>query len=284
MTVTVEQVLGAATWADLGLPWDASGLRSASRAVHPDVCADPRATDAFTRLQDLYSAPEFTVRVASGSRAGRGRIRWTLRAGFDDLAEAATRANRDLSATSLPQFFTTIEAVGTPADPGHVVRYADADDQRWWFLAAFGTLDSRTAVWVAKRLAAAIAVSAGAGWIHGDLHPGTVLLMPAEHGLKVDGWWSAVPVGEKLTLMPTGQTPPRYLAGAEADARLMVGQAAAVLLAVSEPDQELREVFARHAVNPGEPQQFFDQVEAAAKALYGPPSWHPLAEPASEPI
>ncbi|MFZ1412244.1 MAG: hypothetical protein WAS07_12355 [Micropruina sp.] len=281
--VTVEQVLSASTWSALVLPRTEDTLRRLRRQFHPDVFPDPRATAVFTRLEVLFGAPEFQLRTFAGQRVqGSNAIEWTPKPGFEDLVGVADAALRTLARSNNPRFFTSRQDVASTR-PGMRVNYGEAGE-RWWFLSAFDPLDSRTAVWVAKRLAAAITTAGEAGWIHGDIHPGTVVLMPAEHGLKLDGWWSAVRSGEKLAVAPSAKTPPRYLNGAEADPRLSVGQVAATLLAVTDADHLLQAVFARHSVSPGEPRAFFDDVDLAASELYGKRAWSPLADPTSEPI
>lgn len=285
-TPTVEAVLSASSWADLGLPRTRASLRTAARAVHPDLCSDPRAGRAFARLNDLFAAPEHALRVATAQRAGPGVLRWTPRSSFDDLADVARQAMADVAATTpgaAPRF-----ATWTLPGPGVTVAYAqagaDEPGQRWWFLRDFPRLDSRTGVWVAKRLAAAVAAAERAGWVHGDIHPATVVLDPAGHGLRLDGWWSAVRLDERIAVAPTAPTPPRWLGGAAADATMSVAQAAAMLVERCAADEPLRTVLARHAVDPGTPVQLHDDVDRAARALYGAPSWHVLADPASAPI
>jgi hypothetical protein len=184
------------------------------------------------------------------------------------------------------RFFTALApcVVGSPANPSAslLVQYA-ARAEDWWFASAFERLDGRTAVWVAKRFAAAIIEAAAMGWVHGDIHPGTVVICPAEHGLRLDGWWSAVRLGERLTVKPAAPTPPRWLGGAGASEQLSVAQAAAYLRTVTAP-KRLIEVFDEHATNPGSAGQFFSDVREVAHRVYGKAVWHELAEPAETPI
>lgn len=279
MTITVDEVLSAAKWQDLGVPRTDDSLRALRKRLHPDVCRDPGATDAFTRLEALFNMPEFDLRVASGERSGNG-IRWTVKDGFKDLEAVAVRVMGDLSHCPEPRFFTRV----TAGAPGIHVRYAEETGERWWFLKDFGSLDSRTVVWVAKRISAAIRVADKSGWAHGDIHPGTVVLLPSQHGLKLDGWWGAVKNGQKLVASPTGKTPNRYLRGAVADSALSVGQAAAMLLGISNPDAAIKAVLVKHSSNPGDALAFFNEMDSAAKRTYGEPKWHPLPEPTTPSI
>ncbi|GAA1876322.1 hypothetical protein GCM10009751_40140 [Myceligenerans crystallogenes] len=279
-------MLAAATWGDLGTPRTPAGLRALRRALHPDVCAHPRAAEAFAHVTGLYEGPDFRLRVATGRRHGPGALLWRPEPGFEDLADVADRAHRALAGVRHPGFFSRRGAVPAAAPPAAgVVVYDDGDaSARWWFLADFPRLDARTTVWVAKRLAAATAQAAEAGWVHGDVHAGTVVLNPAEHGLRLDGWWSGVRLGERLEVAPTAPTPPRWLGGARADARLTVAQSAALLLAAGAPAPDLADVLRRHAADPGDPADLLRDVDQVARRLYGRPAWHLLREPDRPPI
>jgi hypothetical protein len=317
----VAEILAAAEWRDLGLPHDPSALRRAQRHVHPDLCADPSAGAAFARLRDLYQQPEFRLRVADGAREEPGRLRWTLRPGFGDLALAADQAHAALEHARERRFFTrrvvgegggdarVIEyrtapahdavpparpsgagtpGVGSPGRPGDSSRPHPTDGGRgaaeqWWFLAEFGPLDTRTSIWVARRLAAAIIQAAQVGWAHTDVNPMTVVIEPAQHGLRLDGWWLGRPIGERLTVRPAAPTPPRYLGGAPADPLLAVAQAAA-MLAGGGATGDLRDLFARNALRPETPERFFEEVLDCSRRQVGADRWHPLARPATPPI
>ncbi len=287
MTITVDDVLAAGTWADLHLPRTKAGLRAGERAVHPDMCPDPRATAAFMHLNDLYTtSTDFALRVATATRQAPGILTWTPRAGFEDLAGVARKAMDDVAGTHHdgPRFTTWALPDGHPDGEQLTVGYRDDPDEHWWFLSDIGKLDERTVVWVAKRLAAAITLTEQAGWVHGDIHPGTVAVNPAHHGLRLDGWWTAIRIGARITVTPTATTPPRWLGGAGAQAAMSVAQAAAMLLTASELTGPLHDVLARQALTPTGPAALFTQIDEAARQLFGNPAWHELAEPATEPI
>ena len=60
-----------------------------------------------------------------------------------------------------------------------------------------------------NRLLAVIHLAERAGWIHGDIAPGVIALNPVEHGLRLDGWWTAVRSGHRLVAVSyTHPTPP----------------------------------------------------------------------------
>ncbi|MDR1186046.1 MAG: hypothetical protein LBK95_01090 [Bifidobacteriaceae bacterium] len=288
---TPAQVLAAQTWAELGLDRTPANLRRLQRAFHPDLCSHHAAADAFARVQELYLQPEFQLRTAQGSRVGAGVIEWRTKPGFEDLAAVCRAAHRDLARCRHPSFFTVDDAAHPgpafpagpgAAGPGLAIRY-DQGGAKWWLASAFDRIDGRTAIWVAKRLAAAISEAASVGWVHGDIHPGTVILCPAEHGLRLDGWWSAAREGERLTVRPTAPTPPRWIGGGAADQSLAVAQAAAWLRTTDSP-QQLINLFEHHAAAPGQATDFFEDVTLTARRLYGKDSWHHLPEPKVPPI
>ena len=277
MTVSVECILASVTWDDLGLERTKANLRSLQSAYHPDACSDSRAGDVFAKVMSLYEGPDFRLRLATGRREGDHLVRWTVEPGFGDRSSVMDAAHRDLAKLEdrFARFFTRVTTGGTGDE--RVVDYGEG----WWFLSAFTALDSRTAVWVAKRLAAAVAQAAERRWVHGDINASTVVIKPAEHGLMLDGWWSAVRVGDPLVIRPTASTPPRYFGGANADAKLGVAQSAALLLQRFKLDDPLKHLFEHLANAPVEPSEFFKQVETVSTTLYGKPSWHPLANPDS---
>lgn len=285
--LTVEAALQAGRWEDLGLPRTKQALRSARLALHPDVNPAPGASDAFARLEILFAAPEFKLRVAHGFRGRDTGINWTAESGFTDLLDVALRAHRDLEDAKHRRFFPRVTPATSRADYSMYTRYGIAGKERWWFLNEFPDLDGRTVVWVAKRLAAALVQAQEAGWVHGDVNPATVAIQPAEHGLQLDGWWYGVKHNERVTVRPTSpHTPPRYLSGSPADIRLSVAQGAGMLkdkLRAGEPEA-LKSMLAENTIRPGMPDRFFANVESVAKRVYGGPSWHPLAEPGVSPI
>ena len=281
--LTIEEILAAQAWDDFaGYPHTDAGRRRLLLAahIHPDVNPDPRAGLAFEHVNTLFDQPEFSLRVAAGVRAAPGQLQWTPVSGFEDLAVRAADVSTIMRRAKQHRFFTS-SASDTAG--GLVTTYTEDSGGKWWFLTAFQRtgLDSRTAVWMANRLGAAIAQMAQQGWVHGDINPATVVILPSDHGLRLDGFWQSVRLGAMLDVRPTATTPPRYLAGAPADEELAVGQAAVMLADIADMDRDLADVINHHAYDPGAAQEFYRDVSTVAQRLYGKPSWHPLAEPST---
>jgi hypothetical protein len=296
---TVDQILAAISWRQLGLPHEPAALRRLRRLVHPDVSPHPAANTAFAKLTELFEGGEFALRVATARRETPGQLRWTLGPDFEDLAHQADRAHADLEWCALPRFFTRLVHQAGPAQ--RIVAYGtgkefdaapppqadnpqfpwtdwEEDNSGWWFLEDFGQIDTETSVWVAKRLAAAISQAASTGWVHTDLNPATIVINPAEHGLRLDGWWLGERLGNRLTIRPTAPTLPRYLGGSPVDPLLSVSQAAACLRDGGAKGR-LQELFAASALRPQSPEQFAEAVTTEARSVMGPDRWHPLAPP-----
>lgn len=278
--VDLEVVLEAKTWKQLGVPKQKDELRKLQVALHPDRCKDPRANDAFINLMALYDGPDYDLRVASGVSAGNHKIIWTPKKGFEDRlspARAALTRLADLD-PKFAMFFPKNEGVNLDK---LTISYGEG----WWYLSDYDfTFDSRTIVWVAKRLAAAINQANKKGFAHCNISLSTVLIKPSEHGLMLDGWWGAVSHGKRLILKPDTKTPPKYLGGAVSDDKIDVAQAASMLLSVGKSDKMVAEVLQKHSTNPGNAVKFFEDVDNAARKLYGKPTWHPLEVPKTQMI
>lgn len=272
--VSVAEVLSAKTWRALKMPKTKDSLRDLQRALHPDVNPDPQANDAFAKAMSLFEGPDFMLRVANGTATESHLIGWNPTKDFGDRNIVAVRALEQLA--KLPdefrRFFPKIHDFG----PDHItVAYGEG----WWFVEDFPEFDSRTSVWIAKRGAAAIKKAAESGIVHGDINPKTVVLLPSQHGLMLDGWWHSVKLGSRLALKPEAPTPARYFGGAEADEKLMVAQFAAMLTSRSNPDKVLLEAFKKASLGTMDAEKFFNLVSDAATKLYGPASWHELNVP-----
>lgn len=278
--ISVAQITSAKSWLDLRVPKTKTELRRLQREVHPDVCDDPRAPMAFAKLMELYSGPDYDMRVASGTAVGDHKIAWKPKATFEDRLSVAR--SRLTSLSNLEDKFAMFfpRNIGTNLDE-LTVEYG----RGWYFISGYGfSFDSRTVVWMAKRLAGALNQSTKLGFVHGNISPDTVAIMPAEHGLKIDGWWHSVKVGERLALKPDTKTPPKYFGGFPADNKIDIAQSAAMLQNVGKPDKLIAEVLGKHSVNPGTPVEFFNDIDDAARKLYGKNSWHPLALPKQQMI
>lgn len=267
---TPAQVLAATRWSDLGLPRDADGMRAARRALHPDTCHEPGATEAFTRLEALFEASDIDLRLATGTMVGPGVVRWDFDPADADLARVGVEVAEQVRSA---------EPIGwaprTRADGDHVI---SEHGPGWWPLSDFGTLDERTVVWVAKRALAASAVAERLGWVHGDIFDLTVWLEPEAHGLHLDSWHTAVRVGGSLVATPHAKTLPRWMGGEPVSGELACSQIAA--MASGHDCGPLADLFEELRLRPVDPSRAFARVDEAAKSAFGAPSWHPLARPA----
>lgn len=272
--VSPETVLTARRWADLGLPHDQAGLRVAQRAVHPDMCSEAGAADAFMRLKSLFNAPDVDLRIATGTY-GSGAVTWAFGDADADLAEVAWSAHRDIRATD------GLWAAEATLNSDHTTLTCDYGPG-WWWLSDFGVLDERTVVWVAKRLMALAAIAAKHNVVHGDIHPATVALLPAGHGLRLDGWWTGVRVGLPLAVRPVAPTLGRFTKGAPATPELMVSQSAKMLLdhEAGPLTKTLNDLWLR----PTGPDAAFHTIDRIAHDAFGKPTWHPLAAPTTKGI
>ena len=54
----IAKVLAAQNWHGIGYPKTKTALRKVQAECHPDVNSNPNATEAFTKLETLYTAPE----------------------------------------------------------------------------------------------------------------------------------------------------------------------------------------------------------------------------------
>jgi hypothetical protein len=273
-SITPTKVMQAKNWADLNLTHDRAGLRSAQRAVHPDVCPDPQASDAFTRLEVLFHAPDADLRLARGTFKG-GSVEWKFEVQDKDLAEKAYHFQKEIRNQADGSLW-----VPSPSLDGVTLTNSYGDG--WWFLDSFSKLDERTVVWVVKRLMAAIAVADKVGIVHGDINPKTVALSPSRHGLQLDGWWTGVHHGEPLAVKPTAPTLTKWLNGAGASSKLSVSQAAKMML--DHDCGALRGLLASLWTQPKDPSIAFRELDEASKAKFGKPQWHELAEPNTKPI
>ena len=276
----IDTVLAAAAWSDLpGYPRDARGLRRLQRELHPDVNPDPRAADAFARIEVLFNAPDVVVHLARG-RKRSGAMEWDLGAGNEDLAATAVVAARDVLRQPNPDGSApTVQWVPTPAASGHVL--TSDYGPGWWLLTDFPALDAATAAWVWNRLLAVISMAERAGWIHGDIAPGVIALDPAEHGLRLDGWWTAVRPGHRLVVAPTSTTPPAYKGGKRADAQLSLAQAASSLLERSAPSPKIKNLLLQTSLRPAGLPKTLKHTRGALHADFGRRAWHELAAPSA---
>ena len=152
--------------------------------MHPDVNHEPGASAAFVRLTELFNAPDYDLRVASGVQKDGHIIEWTMKSGLKDRLEIVKSIKFD---SSFDIFYTKVAKA-------HIDSIDVAYGEGFWFLEDC-YIDGRSSIWIAKRLAAAINK---APRIHANITPKTVVLSPSKHGLKLDGWFYSIKENERL--------------------------------------------------------------------------------------
>jgi hypothetical protein len=280
MTLTATQILEAQSWRQLGIGRSHTDLQALRKRWHPDVNPAPNANEVFAKIEWLYDNADYLLRVAEGKKTATNEIEWVARAGFRDLAARYVTVVDDLGTTE-SRWFPTVLA----SRDGKVrVNYGfGGHPQRWFWLSDFPRLDQRTTVWLAKRLFAALAAVERSGWCHTDIIPNVVAIDPDNHGLKLDGWWSAVRIGEPLDISPTQKVDAAYEGGKPADSALMVEQAARALLERCHPMKAMRAVLEQAAHSPRSIQQTFWDLDRCGKEAFGTAFWA-LDAPTIEPI
>ena len=276
MDAFVNIVLNATSWDQLGLERDKTGLRKAQVRVHPDVCKHPQANLAFTKLKSLFHAPDVSLRLAAG-RFGGGSIYWSFDALNSDLLDRAEKAQNALWKSSEPVQWV-------PEPHRNKLTLESRYGPGWWLLSAFKELDERTIAWIWRRLLTVIHLAEREGWVHGDINANTVALLPSEHGLRLDGWWTAVPFGASLEVSPYAFTLPRYLSGNPTDTELSVSQSAALLLESGKTSPALGKFLYEMRLRPIPVEKAVHRGEAALKKDFGGSKWHPLPAPPSKSI
>lgn len=277
----VNAVLPALNWdplARLGLPHDKKGLLRAKRMLHPDVSKHKQATEAYMMLDSLFNAPDIDLRIAQGSYVDGG-VRWSFDSVNQDLAQRAIRFQKSIhSATDDVKW---VPRVDNQDDSNYTSTYnLGSDEGSWVMLSEFDGLDSRTVAWVVRRLLAVATVSYNQNIIHGDINKYVVALAPKVHGLRLDGWWSAVKSGEHLVVSPKQETLRRYLSGSNADDLLMVSHIARTLTDCwNKPTGELGSLLKEWTLRPVELEQAVRMTESALDSNFGKRVWHELSAP-----
>lgn len=304
---TIDQIMNAATWKDI-FPADPDAARKEYRVllrtVHPDVCSDSRAGDAFIKLRQFYTTyranPADTGTTGSTTsdvtelisdpaflffRTG-GRLFWVTRNSRDnDRAEAMSEALKKLKNSRSPQFFPEFISTFRAADGrrGVEVKYPDGV----WNLSKFEKLDDRNTIWVFKRIIVALMLAHEQGLIHGNVHPNAIMVLPEDHGLILDGWGYSVNKGEKLKIKPEGHVPAEYLKGKEADEWADISAAGAVALEMAHDNLHPRlERFFKSLrdykeLDAGLVLRDFNEM---TEEVFGAPKFHVLENPGSDPI
>lgn len=279
--VLVNAVLSALNWdalARLGLTHDKKGLLKAKRMLHPDVSKHKQATEAYMMLDSLFSAPDIDLRIAQG-RYIDGGVRWSFDSVNQDLAQRAIKFQQSVhSATDDVKW---VPQVDNQDKFGYTSTYnLGSDEGSWVMLSEFGSLDSRTVAWIVRRLLAVATITYNQGVVHGDINKYVVALAPKVHGLRLDGWWSAVGTGEHLVVSPKQETLRRYLSGSNADDLLMVSHIARTLTDCwNKPTGELGSLLKEWTLRPVELEQAVRMTESALDSDFGKRVWHELSTP-----
>lgn len=279
--VLVDAVLSALNWdplARLGLSHDKKGLLRAKRMLHPDVSKHKQATEAYMMLDSLFNAPDIDLRIAQG-RYVDGGVRWFFDSVNQDLAQCAIRFQKSIhSATDDVKW---VPRVDNQNDSNYTSTYNLGDDEgSWVMLSEFDGLDSRTVAWVVRRLLAVATVSYNQDVVHGDINKYVVALAPKVHGLRLDGWWSAVKSNEHLIVSPKQETLRRYLSGSKADDLLMVSHIARTLTGCwDKPTGELGSLLKEWTLRPVELEKAVRMTESALDSDFGKRVWHELSTP-----
>lgn len=269
----IQMVQEASSWSDLNAPKTQNDLRKLQRMVHPDINHEPGANAAFVKLTELFNAPDYDLRVASGVQKDGHIIEWTIKPGFKDRLEMVKFIKFD---SSFDIFYTKVAKA-------HLDSIDVAYGEGFWFLEDC-YIDGRSSIWIAKRLAAAINK---APRIHANITPKTVVLNPSEHGLKLDGWFYSIKENERLELRPEARTMPKYLGGSKADKMLDVSQAAAMLADVTDftkEEHQLQNYFQQQERDPSTPSEFLAGIDKVALGLYGSPKFHIMEQPNKQSI
>jgi hypothetical protein len=264
MTLGAQEILSM-TPSDRALlfPGPAEEVRRAFKRLatrwHPDVCADPRATEVFAhlvRLRDAALGPKRpvtsitrTLHTMDGRAlglsplsiipldtgevlVGRRSLTWVYRAGTADLAEAGARRISgfrfadDRMRDQMSLFLPTLDKRIPLEDGGEALvmaRHADevllAD-----VLRMRGAVPAEHVAWIGSGLLNIACWLGWAGLVHGAISPETVLVSPETHTVRLMGGWGFTTfAGARPTALP-GRTlalaPRLSVKGEVVDARL----------------------------------------------------------------
>jgi hypothetical protein len=264
MTLGAQEILSM-TPSDRALlfPGPAEEVRRAFKRLatrwHPDVCADPRATEVFAhlvRLRDAALGPKRpvtsitrTLHTRDGRAlglsplslvpldtgellVGRRSLTWVYRADVSDLAETEARTISgfrfadDKMRAQMSPFLPTLDKRIALTDGGEALvmaRHADevllAD-----MLRVKGAVPAEHAAWIGSGLLNIACWLGWAGLVHGAISPETVLISPETHTVRLMGGWGfSTSTGARPSALP-GRTlalaPRLSVKGEVVDARL----------------------------------------------------------------
>lgn len=271
----IENILESSRWSEIGFPHTKEGLRKAQAQVHPDICHDPRANDAFIKVTELFNSPQIDLRLAAGYY-DNGSIKWVFEPSNYDLRDSALRIQRKI-------WESTDKVKWVPKPSVQKNNLISEYGEGWWVLSDFKKLDERTSVWIWRRLLAVISVAEKCGYVHGDINSNSVVVHPKEHGLRLDAWWTAVDLNTPLQVSPVASTPPAFLSGNDCNAELSISQASSMLLTY-DVAENLRELLTEWRLRPVSVEEAYKQSNNAIEKDFGESQWHELSHPDSPSI
>lgn len=304
--MSVDQIMNAKSWVDVFPKGDNDArktYRALLRTVHPDVCHDPRANDAFIKLRRLYanyrngdastdatsSGPKFVSLINDDAfllTRTDARYFWiALNRKDNDLMDHAATVLEDLKKSDAPQFFPDFKSRfrdGT-GRAGVEVAYPEGT----WNLSDFERFDERTVVWVFKRILVSLILAHSRGHIHGNIDTHAIQLLPTEHGMILDNWGYCVPTGQKLKIRPSAHIPEVYLKGKESEEWVDLSAAGALALKMSNGKMHIRlkRFFtALRDYKENDAAQVLRDFNDVTEDIFGPPKFHPLAQPSVPPL
>ncbi len=226
---------------------------------HPDVCADPRATEVFAHLVRLRDAALGPVRPASPNTrvlrtkdgrdlglsplstlpldtgellVGRHSLTWVYRADTADLARSGAdlitgfRFADDRMRSQMAPFLPTLDRRIPLEGGGEALVMARHPDEVLLadLIRVRGAVPPEHAAWIGSGLLNIACWLGWAGIVHGAIGPETVLISPETHTVRLMGGWGfATRTGTRPTALP-GRTlalaPRLTVRGEVVDARL----------------------------------------------------------------
>lgn len=209
-----------------------------ARSVHPDRNNDPRASDAFDKLQKLWESMDSPTAAAKaitvtsklhvyelGELAGKtgtaniynvtwdaghgkGLIKITRKPTDNDLAAAEVRAMKKLR--EVPDEFQMyhprlLDAFRFRDSATRTDRATLVTDRLDGFYSLKQVkeaypdgISGRDVSWMFRRLLVAVGTAHDVGLVHGSVVPETVMVHPGMHGITLIDWSTAVETGQPL--------------------------------------------------------------------------------------
>ena len=207
-------------------------FRDAAKTIHPDICSDPRATEAFERLTKLYDQALKDIRSGNWSESnivrlpGFGAIRYRHSMWTEFGARYVTNDRViwtfDSDKKKYKQLFLDglrlinwgryskklsdghkkqIGAIERATDRAIAIK-KDIDEYPLdLFLAVYqDKLDGRDIAWMISRMCSLACFLKISGIVHNGLEPTNLFISPKNHTISIlGGWQYAVNSGQKMT-------------------------------------------------------------------------------------